>query len=107
MIEVLAELDRLCDEQLAAGNEEARTESLFKARYARARMEARNTTGPNGRQLPEKDADDVATLETEVERFDYGIAKSVTNHVRAARSAAEHRLDILRSINVGVRAAGG
>lgn len=107
MEQVLNDLDQCVDDIRVAGNELADKERAFKVSYARARMKARATTGPTGRPMAEKDADDVATVETGDARFDYTIAQQTMTYCREAKSAAEHRLDGLRTMSASVRAAGG
>jgi hypothetical protein len=98
-LETLDELDRLVSEQLRSGEHLAQTERDFKVKFARSRMsykaEHEKATGPQ--------AEDYATVTCEQELFDYTLATQRVSYVRAARSAAEHRLDSLRSMGAALR----
>ncbi len=107
MERTLARLDELVEDTRTAGISLAEAERKFKSTYARARMEARSRVGTSGRPMPEKDADDLATIASEQERFDFTIASQTMTYTREALRAAETRLDVLRSLGASVRGAGG
>jgi len=103
MERVLAQLDQLVEDMRESGNELARTERLYKVRYAKARVKMRAEA-----QKQTVDAvNDRATIECEEELFDYTIATSTITYTREALRACEAKLDALRSLSASVRGAGG
>jgi len=82
-------------------------EATYKVEFAKARLSARAKGDHEGRKVTESNADDIATVATESERFHMERTKAQHDAARQALLSVRSRIDSLRSLMTSHREAGG
>jgi hypothetical protein len=80
-------------------------EATFKVAFAKSRLLAR-AGGDKTKKVTADYAEDIATVETEAERFEMEIARAKNDATRQALLSVRSRLEALRSLMASYREAG-
>jgi hypothetical protein len=83
----------------------AAAEAAFKVAFAKSRLTAR-ASGGDGKKVTADLAEDIATVETEEERFQMEIARAKNDATRQALLSVRSRLEALRSLMASYRETG-
>lgn len=100
----LARLEALVDELSEAGYQAAKTESEYRAEFAKARLSIKATSME---KMTVGDIEAEATIACESQHLAYLLASNNHLSVREAVRAATTRCDVLRSLAASYRSASG
>ena len=100
-VAIEAEVERmesLVDEIRAAAVATAKAEADFKVRFSRERLLARHDAFSRGEKSTVDAVDDIATVNTEDERYAHLLAANNLSTLREALRAAQAHIDALRTL---------
>lgn len=104
MRHAINQMDELTENYARTADEFGNAEATFKVAFAKSRMMAR--IGNDGRKVTADAAEDVATVETESERFAMEAARAKHDACKQALLSVRSRLEALRSLMASYRDAG-
>ena len=96
-------MDELTKIFAGTADEYGRAEAAFKSAYAKSRLSARIEGPINGVKVTSDMAEDIATVDTEVERMAMETAKAKNDSTRQALMSVRSRLEVLRSLMASYR----
>jgi hypothetical protein len=104
MRHAMNQIDDLTSRYAETADEFGQAETAFKVAFAKSRMMAR--VNNDGRKVTADAAEDVATVETEMERIAMESARAKNDACKQALISVRSRLEALRSLMASYRDAG-
>lgn len=107
MRHAINQMEDLTKDFAQVADEYGTAESAFKVAFAKSRITARVGGDFEGKKVTADFAEDIATVNTEAERFAMESAKAKHDATRQALMSVRSRLEALRSLMASYREAGG